>query len=365
MQDLTINYEGNPCYKICFRPDFNDLLNVFNSEINRKYDKICIVSDSNVAQLYLADVISIFKKTESEVSSFSFVAGEESKNLDTVNMLYEFLIRKKFTRSSLLVALGGGVVGDLTGFAAATFLRGIDFIQIPTTLLSQVDSSVGGKTGVDFNKYKNMVGAFYMPRLVYMNIGTLNSLDDNNFACGMGEVIKSALIADKVFYEWLKTNKDFILARDYNALEHMVRTCCGIKGHVVEIDPKEKGIRAYLNFGHTLGHAIEKLANFSLGHGQCVALGMVSAAYLSNKLNYISKDEVTDIVNTIEGFDLPIVISGLSAQDVLIASKSDKKMVGNKIKFTVLKSVGEADSYLDFSDDDLLWATDKVLTDVL
>ena len=197
MKDLIINYEGNPCYKICFRPSFDDLIQVFNSEVNHQYDKICIVTDSNVSKLYLDDVISCFNNISDKVFSFVFEAGEASKNLDTVNMLYEHLIINKFTRNSLLVALGGGVVGDLTGFAASTFLRGIDFIQIPTTLLSQVDSSVGGKTGVDFKGYKNMIGAFYMPRLVYMNIGTLSTLDDNNFACGMGEVIKSALIADK------------------------------------------------------------------------------------------------------------------------------------------------------------------------
>ena len=361
LQELLINYENKPCYKIAFRPDFSDLLNVFNTEVNHNYDKICIVTDSNVATLYLADIISTFKKTDSEVYSFSFEAGEESKNLDVVNMLYQHLIMHKFTRNSLLVALGGGVVGDLTGFAAATFLRGIDFIQIPTTLLSQVDSSVGGKTGVDFNQYKNMVGAFYMPKLVYMNIGSLSTLDDANFVCGMGEVIKSALIADNDFYNWLKDNSESLKAREYDSLAYAVRKCCEIKGHVVEIDPKEKGIRAYLNFGHTIGHAIEKLMNFTLGHGQCVGLGMVSAAYLSNKLGYITDDEVSDIISTLKVYNMPITVSGINASDILAASKSDKKMTGSKIKFTVLKAVGQADSYLEFTDDDLLWSIEKVL----
>ena len=361
MKDLNINYEGKPCYKICFRPDFNDLLNVFNTEVNRKYDKICIVSDSNVSKLYLAEVISIFKATGSNVSSFSFDAGEASKNLDTVNMLYEHLILKRYTRNSLLVALGGGVVGDLTGFAASTFLRGIDFIQIPTTLLSQVDSSVGGKTGVDFKGYKNMVGAFYMPRLVYMNLGTLNSLDDYNFACGMGEVIKSALIADANFYQWIKDNKDAVLAKDYDSLAYTVSSCCQIKGHVVEIDPKEKGIRAYLNFGHTLGHSIEKLSEFKLGHGQCVAIGMVCAMHLSKKLGYINESEILDVINVLKEYNLPVSVAGLKDTDILSASKSDKKMTDSKIKFIILKNIGEADSYMNFSDEDLLFAIDKVL----
>ena len=361
MKDLNINYEGKPCYKICFRPDFNDLLNVFNTEVNRKYDNICIVSDSNVSKLYLAEVVSIFKETGSNVSSFSFDAGEASKNLDTVNMLYEHLILKRYTRNSLLVALGGGVVGDLTGFAASTFLRGIDFIQIPTTLLSQVDSSVGGKTGVDFKGYKNMVGAFYMPRLVYMNLGTLNSLDDYNFACGMGEVIKSALIADANFYQWIKDNKDAVLAKDYDSLAYTVSSCCQIKGHVVEIDPKEKGIRAYLNFGHTLGHSIEKLSEFKLGHGQCVAIGMVCAMHLSKRLGYINESEILDVINVLKEYNLPVSVAGLKDTDILSASKSDKKMTDSKIKFIILKNIGEADSYMNFSDEDLLFAIDKVL----
>ena len=358
---LLINYENQPCYKIVFRPSFDDLFSVYQTEVNHEYDNICIVTDSNVAKLYLSEVISIFKKTNSKISSFSFEAGEASKNLDTVQMLYEHLIIKRFTRNSLLVALGGGVVGDLTGFAAATFLRGIDFIQIPTTLLSQVDSSVGGKTGVDFNRFKNMVGAFYMPRLVYMNLGTLSSLDENNFACGMGEVIKSALIADSQFYNWLKDNISNVKSREYEALKYTVYNCCDIKGHVVELDPKERGIRAYLNFGHTLGHAIEKLSNFDLGHGQCVAIGMVSAMYLSNKLGFISDNDIEDLIDLLTSYNLPTSISGMDANDILEASKSDKKMNGSKIKFIILKALGEAASYMDFTDEDLILAIEKVL----
>lgn len=360
-KELLINYEGKPCYSICLRPNFDDLLTIFNEKVNKQYDSICIVTDSTVAGHYLTEIVDIFKQTGSAVTSFSFPAGEESKNLDTVSILYEHLIIKKFTRKSLLVALGGGVVGDLTGFAASTFLRGIDFIQVPTTLLSQVDSSVGGKTGVDFNRYKNMVGAFYMPKLVYMNIGTLDTLDDYNFTCGMGEVIKSGLIADKDFYLWLKDNSEKLKAKDYDTLEYCVYKCCSIKGHVVEVDPKEQGIRAYLNFGHTLGHAIEKLCNFTTGHGQCVGLGMICASFLSTKLGYITEAEAADITDTCVLYGLPTKISGMTKEQVLEASKSDKKMQGAKVKFTVLKAIGEADSYLDFTDNDLLEAIEKVL----
>lgn len=361
-KDITINYENKPCYNICLRQDFEDFAEIVKSIVNnRKYDKVCIVTDSNVAKLYLDDLSDKCKTLFDNVYSFVFDAGEAFKNLDTVSKLYEHLIINKFTRKSLLVALGGGVVGDLTGFTASTYLRGIDFIQVPTTLLSQVDSSVGGKTGVDFNQYKNMVGAFYMPKLVYMNLSTLKTLDDNNFICGMGEIVKSALIQDADFYKWLKENKDLINSKNSSMLEYMVEKCCRIKGYVVEVDPKEQGIRTYLNFGHTLGHAIEKMANFNLGHGQCVGLGMVCASYLSKKLGYLTDDEHNDIVNTIKAFNLPIIYSGMTAADVLSASKSDKKMVGAKINFTVLKKIGEADNYIDFSEDDLLEAINIVL----
>ena len=361
MDCLNVKYENKPCYNIYFRPDFTDLATVFKSDLNKDYDNICVVSDSTVAGLYMAEVVGIFKSLCDNVCSFSFEAGESSKNLDTVSLLYEHLIIKKFTRNSLLVALGGGVVGDLTGFAAATFLRGIDFIQVPTTLLSQVDSSVGGKTGVDFNQYKNMVGAFNMPKLVYMNLGTLKTLDDDNFACGMGEVIKHGLIADLEFYKWLKDNSAIIMSKDYSALAYMVQKNCDIKRHVVEIDPKEKGIRAYLNFGHTLGHAIEKLCDLTLGHGQCVGIGMVCAGYLSMKLGNITQAEYEDIIDCLKLYNMPVSISGLSAEDILEASKSDKKMNGKKIKFTILKAIGEAASYMDFTDEDLIESIDQVL----
>lgn len=352
-KDLIINYQEKPCYNIAIRSDFSDLQNELK-KLNKNYDYICVVTDSNVAPIYLDQILDILKSQSANTHSFVFDAGEKSKNLNTVQNLYEYLIENKFTRNSLLVALGGGVVGDLTGFTASTYLRSIDFIQIPTTLLAQVDSSIGGKTGVDFNQYKNMVGAFYMPRLVYMNLTTLNSLDDYNFAGGMSEVIKSALIQNKAFYNWLKSNSQSILNKDFSALEHLVFECCKIKGHVVEIDPNEKGIRAYLNYGHTLGHAIEKLSNFTLGHGQCVALGMVTANYLSRKLGFISKDEENDINKTILQYNLPLSVPNIKKEDVLAASKNDKKMTGNKIKFVVLKEVGLADTYLEFSDDDLL-----------
>ncbi len=240
--------------------------------------------------------------------------------------------------------LCGGVVGDLCGFTAATYLRGIRFIQVPTTLLSQVDSSIGGKTGVDFDAYKNMVGAFHMPQLVYTAATSLLTLTEEQFACGMGEVIKHGLIMDADYYEWLQAHRKEILARDLSVCEQMILVSCRVKRDVVEQDPTEQGIRGILNFGHTLGHAIEKLMHFQLLHGQCVALGCVAAAGLSAKRGEITMEEALHIREVFADFGLPTAIAdfGLSREEIIAATKNDKKMDSGRIKFILLHRVGEA-----------------------
>lgn len=318
--------------------------------------KACVVTDSQVGELYLPEIMEHLSGCFSQTDSFVFPAGEENKTLHTVQSLYEFLISKKYERRDLLIALGGGVVGDLTGFSAATYLRGIDFIQVPTTLLAQVDSSIGGKTGVDFSKYKNMVGAFYQPRLVYMNMEVLRSLPERQFAGGMGEVLKTALIRDKSFYNWILDNQAGINQRDPDLLSSMIRRCCEIKAAVVEEDPKEQGVRAVLNLGHTLGHAVEKLKDFRLQHGECVALGTSAAAYLSLKRGFISKEEYESVLRGIAAFHLPSHVSGLRAEEILQASKSDKKMESGKIKFILLHPLGRAVIDPTVSDEEILEA---------
>jgi len=304
--------------------------------------KICIVTDSNVAALYLEEVKAVLSQCCSKISVFIFPAGEENKNLNTVKELYEHLIREHFDRKDMLAALGGGVTGDLCGFAAATYLRGIDFIQIPTTLLSQVDSSIGGKTGVDFDAYKNMVGAFHMPRLVYTNLEALLTLPKEQFSSGMGEVIKHGLIRDKAYYQWLKDNHNAIMARDLSVCREMVFWSNEIKKAVVEKDPTEQGERAYLNFGHTLGHAVEKLKDFSLLHGHCVGLGCVAAARICRLKGLLTWQEEMDIRETMERFGIPVTVNGLSWDAVYQATKSDKKMDSGSVKFILLKKIGEA-----------------------
>ena len=234
------------------------------------------------------------------------------------------------------------MVGDTTGFVAATYLRGVDFVQIPTTLLAQVDSSIGGKTGVDFDQYKNMVGAFYMPKLVYMNVSTLKTLDDRQYYSGMGEVLKHGLIKSASFYEWILDNIYEIHDRNLDILEDMVYKSCTYKKIVVEKDPTEKGERAILNFGHTIGHAIEKAKNFELMHGECVALGCIAAAYISWKRELLSKDEFYEIRDMFVPFNLPITIEDIDPEEIYNLTTSDKKMEGDKIKFILLKKVGKA-----------------------
>ena len=349
---ITVHLDQKPIYDIVIEKDFSQLGTAF-SRLNVTGRKICIVTDSNVGPLYAKAVQEVLETTGNQIFVYTFAAGEESKNLNTVQDLYEFLIENHFDRKDMLAALGGGVVGDLTGFTAATYLRGISFIQIPTSLLAQVDSSIGGKTGVDFRAYKNMVGAFHQPKLVYINTTTLKSLPEREYFSGMGEVIKHGLIKDADYYEWIKENIDAIKAREHEAVKEMIYQSCLIKGGVVERDPKEKGERALLNFGHTLGHAIEKLKDFTWLHGECVAAGCCLAAEISCIKGNISKEEVDDIKGVFEAFDMNGDISELSADDIVKTTKSDKKMVGDKIKFVLLRSVGDAYVDMSVTDDEM------------
>lgn len=364
-RSMVVNYEGEPCYEIVIEPDFGRLAEKIRALGYQKEQRICVITDTNVAPLYLEEVTAELKKCCNTVLSFTFPAGEENKNVDTISQIYQTLIDAKFDRKDILAALGGGVVGDMCGFAAATYLRGIDFIQIPTTLLAQVDSSIGGKTGVDFQQYKNMVGAFYMPRLVYMNLSTLNTLPDDHFCAGMAEILKHGLIKDADYFEWLKKHRDAILNHDPAVLEDMIAQSCRIKKAVVENDPKEKGERALLNFGHTAGHAVEKLSDFSLIHGYCVAIGIAAACALSAGRNLISQDTKNEILSVLRQFHLPTSVDNLSATDILSATKLDKKMESGKIKFILLQSVGSAFIDKSVSDDELFAAIQSIMPEIM
>ncbi len=356
---LNISYESKPCYDILISHTFDELAEEL-SALATAGKKICIVTDSNVAPLYGDEMDVILKDQCAGSVRFMFSAGEEQKTLKTVESLYDFLIRSNFDRNDMLIALGGGVVGDLTGYVAATYLRGIDFIQIPTTLLSQSDSSIGGKTGVDFDGYKNMVGAFYMPKLVYINVSTLQTLPDRQYFSGFAEIMKHALIKDGRFYEWLLDKMYEICEKDTDILEEMIMRSCTIKKLIVEKDPLEKGERALLNFGHTIGHAIEKASGFQLYHGECVALGAVAAAFISWKHEWLSMEEYYEIRDMFVPFHLPISITHMDPQEILRLTKSDKKKEGDYIKFILLKKVGKAVIDRNVTDEDILNALNEI-----
>lgn len=357
---LEVNYQKKPCYSIVIEDSFS----IFQEELLQlgyKDRKIVIITDSNVSGLYLEELETLTKNITDQVFSYIVEAGEEHKNLQSVQDCYAFLIEHKIDRKDVLIALGGGVVGDMTGYIAATYLRGIDFVQVPTTLLSQLDSSIGGKTGVDFLQYKNMIGAFKMPRLVYMNLSTLSSLDDRQFYNGFAEAMKHGLIRDALYYEWMISNMYEICDRDFETLEQLVFRSCEIKKAIVEKDPLEQGDRALLNFGHTLGHAIEKYKDFSLLHGECVALGCVAAAFISWKKELLSMEEYYEVRDMFVPFQLPISIDDVDIDEIISITKSDKKMEQGSIKFILLKKIGKAVIDTSVQEDELRNAMEELI----
>ena len=377
MERLTISKNGPEIefsYDIVWTRSFEKLPEEI-SAAGLHPSRICVVTEDQVAPLYLDEVNKALAPTGCTILDIVLNAGEDHKNLFEVQKIYEYLIRNGFDRRDLLVALGGGVIGDMTGFAAATYLRGIAFIQVPTTLLAEVDSSVGGKTGVDFDQFKNMVGAFYQPKLVYMNRTVLKTLPPVQLASGMAEAVKSALIMDRSFFDDLESHSSGIMAGDEDCLERVVHACCRIKSDVVEQDPTETGLRAILNFGHTIGHAVEKLSDFTLLHGECVAIGMVAALEISEGRGMITKEEKNRIRSVISAFDLPLSLNdgvfrlrrthatlpAMTAEDILHATKSDKKMENGRIRFILLDGIGHAVIDRSVRDDEILAAAESIL----
>lgn len=367
---LSVSFQKKPCYDIVFEHSFDrlpeELKKLFpeeNGDSLLKKRNLCVITDRNVDGLFGNEIKNLLQGICRELSFYVFSAGEENKTLDTVSDIYRFLIEKKITRKDMLIALGGGVVGDITGFAAASFLRGIDFVQIPTTLLSQVDSSIGGKTGVDFEQYKNMVGAFHMPRLVYTNVSVLKELDERQFASGFAEVMKHGLIRDRKYYEWLLENIYEIDDREPDVLQEMVCRSCMIKKKVVEKDPTEQGERALLNFGHTIGHGIEKASCFTLLHGECVALGCIAAANISYRHRLIGEDEYLEIRDMFVPFHLPIALREISftAQEVVENTKSDKKNASGTLRFILLQKLGKAVIDETVTEEELLEAVEDLI----
>ncbi|MBC3907596.1 bifunctional shikimate kinase/3-dehydroquinate synthase AroKB [Undibacterium umbellatum] len=308
-----------------------------------KGKKTVIVTNTVVAPLYLAALEAALRAAGKEVLSVVLPDGEEQKNWTSLMLIFDALLEHKCDRKITLLALGGGVIGDMTGFAASAYMRGVPFVQIPTTLLSQVDSSVGGKTGINHPLGKNMIGAFYQPEAVIADIDSLQSLPDNELSAGLAEVIKHGAIIDPVFFDWIEANMAALRAKDPKALTHAILRSCEIKADIVRQDEREGGLRAILNFGHTFGHAIESGLGYGKWlHGEAVGCGMVMAADLSCRLGYIDYVTKTRIKQVVEAAGLPGVAPDLGEERWLELMEVDKKNEGGKIKFILLKPLGQA-----------------------
>ncbi len=307
----------------------------------RTGNKLLIVTDENVDKFYSDICLHEMESNGFEVYKHVLIPGEEHKTLEAIYGIYQKLVEHKFDRTDTLVALGGGVVGDITGFAAASYMRGINFVQVPTTLLSQADSSVGGKTGVDFDGHKNLIGAFYQPKLVFINVNTIKTLPKREVSAGLAEVIKHGLILDAEYCEYIKENAEKIFSYDENVLQYLAKKNCSIKGSVVEEDEKESDLRAILNFGHTIGHAIETAQNFELLHGECVAIGIVGAYRLAYYLGVVNEALIENIKEILQKLELPISLPGLDVETVYSHIFYDKKVKDNKLKFVLPRRMGE------------------------
>lgn len=352
-KNIGVSLNNGKYYDIFIRKDFSELKEAILSLFPKS--RFMFVFDTNTEGYFKENLIELLSELKDRIEFFVFEAGEENKNLTVVSNLYTRLIESKFERGDVLVAVGGGVVGDLTGFTAATYLRGISFIQVPTTLLAMSDSSIGGKTGVDFLSYKNMIGAFKQPSLVYIATDSLDTLGKREYLSGLAEVIKYGYICEKEFISYLDIETEKIMNKVQSSLSKIIEISCLAKKRIVEEDTEETGVRAILNFGHTVGHAIEKLTNFTLLHGECVALGMLSSARISLNRGLISFEEFEKLRSLLKkfGFKIRLEKPKFTVDDVIFATKLDKKMCGGLIKFILLEEVGRAGIYTDITEKEL------------
>jgi len=312
-------------------------------ELNRSIPArdVLLVTNTTVGPLYsdrLAAALAPRRCIEVELPD-----GETHKTLANVSRILDVLVANRLGRDACVVALGGGVVGDMAGFAAACYQRGIAFVQVPTTLLSQVDSSVGGKTGVNHPGGKNLIGAFHQPAAVFADTETLNTLPDRELRAGLAEVIKYGLIVDREFFDWLEAHAADLLARDPDALTHAIKRSCQIKADIVARDEREQGDRALLNLGHTFGHAIESATNYSSWlHGEAVGAGMLLAADMSKRLGWVSSTDVERVEGILRRFGLPVDVSTVSAGTLAEKMKIDKKVAAGRVRLVLLKAIGKS-----------------------
>ena len=339
MKTINIQFDDRS-YPIYIGQNLISDFSLINQHLPHK--KIAVVTNNLVADIYLDTLINSLSPHK-DVISIILTDGEKHKNTDSLNIIYSELLKNKADRNITLIALGGGVIGDITGFAAATYMRGVNFIQIPTTLLSQVDSSVGGKTGINHPLGKNMIGAFYQPKCVITDVNVLTTLPRRELSAGLAEVIKYGLIRDKRFFEWLEDNMQSLVGMKQDYLMEAILRSCQNKADVVEADEFESGIRAILNLGHTFGHAIEVAQGYGNWlHGEAVGAGIVMAAKLSQSMNWLSDKDLKRIIKLIKNAGLPTIPPNISVEKYLELMMLDKKTKDGQINLVLQKSMGEA-----------------------
>jgi 3-dehydroquinate synthase len=348
-EQVRINL-GDRSYPITIGPNLLSDSALLNDQIAAQ--DILIVTNVTVAPLYLAVLTASLKGRR--LDSVLLPDGEQHKTLDSLRLILDALIEGRFNRDAAVIALGGGVIGDMSGFAAACYQRGVDYIQVPTTLLAQVDSSVGGKTAVNHPKAKNMIGAFHQPRAVIADTSTLGTLPEREFRAGIAEVVKYGLIYDVAFLEWLERNVDALNRRDELATMYAVRRSCEIKAEVVGVDEREHGLRAILNLGHTFGHAIETATGYGTWlHGEAVAAGMMMAADMSHRLSWITREDLQRTTDLLKRFNLPIEAPRVGAQRARELMGMDKKVLKGQLRLVLLRKLGQADIVSDYAPDAL------------
>jgi 3-dehydroquinate synthase len=352
MEELNIS-DSKSKYKVYIDTSFEGFKDIITKNPTGIVTKLFVVTDSKVAELH-KNILNYFKQNLN-AKVFIFTEGEENKSSQTISSLYNFLINNEADRSSILIALGGGVVGDLTGFAASTFMRGIKFINIPTTLTSQIDSSIGGKVGYNYNKIKNVIGAFYSPDLVYISTHFLETLSKVQLLDGMGEIIKYGLIKDPTLLQFIEANYNKILELEKDKILYIIKQCLSIKADVIAKDYKDNGLRNILNFGHTIGHGIEFDSNYAVPHGIAVALGMLTALKLSEEKLKLSSNIYNQVEDLYKMLGIQFKYKVDNYLSFLYAIRHDKKNI-NAINFVLLEDIGACKIKVAVSEDEILWA---------
>lgn len=357
---------GDHSYDITIGYDILSKTNIVWKQLSLS-DKVLIITSKNIYDTYGDDLMSAFSVLGIEPILHFIPQGEKYKNASELQKVYDILVEQKFPRDSAILAFGGGVIGDLAGYAAATYMRGIPFIQVPTTLLSQVDSSVGGKTAINHAKGKNLIGAFYQPKAVIIDTKVLATLPEREIRTGLAEIIKYGIIDDPELFSYLEQNVENLQLFSENKKsiwKHIIEKSCSIKSKVVSVDEKESGLRAILNFGHTAGHAFESLTNYErYNHGEAIAIGMVVASEMAHKRGMIDSETFVKIESLIRSLGLDTTFSKLETQQIIDKIKLDKKVQKGKVRFVLPKKLGFVDIFNDIKEDELVSAINRVRVD--